>query len=482
MAAQTPTSRCPLAVSRRRFLKGVGASALALKMGALEAASALAGQAPKPEGTCRVMAAFLRPDVKAYWLGWPGAAYNIPAHQRLYTETMVKAAERLGVALEVQQPPIHDEKTLAAYLQKVEKAQPDGVLLVCMSLNAGWKWINKFLETRGEDPVPTVVFSPMGTSFTGHLQPSRKAENAFVGATQDVDWLATALRMLRTVYDMDRTRLCIVGRGNKVHDKKLEVIGTTLHYVPHQHLYDVLNEVEMTDQGRQMAEWYKSHARKIVEPTEQDLLDAVKNYLACRRLMAKEDCQGISINCLPPVGQKKIKPPCLAFSHLRDEGIVGACEADTNAAISERLTHLLFNRPGFMQDPAPNTVRNTLMAAHCTCGARLKGCDQDPEPFILRSHSESDLGVAMQVLWPVGQRITLMKFVGPTKIILGTGRVLRNIETPPSGGCRTSLECTVDGVADSRDVKGFHQLLIHGDLEDEFKAYCSLAGIEVEHI
>jgi hypothetical protein len=75
-----------------------------------------------------------------------------------------------------------------------------------------------------------------------------------------------------------------------------------------------------------------------------------------------------------------------------------------------------------------------------------------------------------------------MKFEGPGKIILGTGKILANIDTPPSGGCRTSVECAVDGVADSRDIKGFHQLLVWGDLEDQYKAYCTLAGIEVEHI
>jgi len=75
-----------------------------------------------------------------------------------------------------------------------------------------------------------------------------------------------------------------------------------------------------------------------------------------------------------------------------------------------------------------------------------------------------------------------MKFEGPEKIILGTDRVLRNIDTPPSGGCRTSVELELDNVPDSRDVKGFHQLFIYGDLEDQFRAYCKLAGIKVEHI
>ena len=481
MVARNATSACPLHLNRRRFLKGVGASALAMKMGLFEMASSLLGEQPKPEGACRVMAAFARPDVDAYWLGWPGTAYDIPGHQKMYTETMRKAAEQLGVALDVQQEPLHDDKTLAAYQEKVAQAAPDGVLLVCMSLNAGWKYIHQFLEKRGETPVPTVVFSPMGTSFTGQLQPSRTAKRAFVGATQDVEWLGTALRMLKTVYDMARTRICIV-RGDKVVDRKLDVIGTTLHTVPHAKFYEAHEQVAESDEMREMAAWYKKTAKKIVEPTDQDLLAAAKNYVVCRKVMQDEQCHGYSMDCLGPVGQKRMQPPCLALSHFRDEGIVGSCEADWNAAISERLTHLLFNRPGFMQDPAPNTVRNTLMAAHCTCGARLKGCDQDPEPFILRSHSESNLGVSMQVLWPVGARITIMKFVGPEKIILGTGEIVANIDTPPSGGCRTSVECTVDGLADSRDTKGFHQLLIWGDVEDEFKAYCSLAGIEVEHI
>jgi len=479
MFADKHVSGCPLALNRRRFLTGLGASALAMKMGLLDFASSLLGAAPKTPGTCRIMGAFARPNVDKYWLGWPGTAYDIKGHQELYTKTMQAAAERLGVTLDLSQEPIHNDQTLAAYVEKVKSAKPDGVLLTCMSLNAGWKPINKFLDTRGE--VPTVVFSPMGTSFTGHLQHSRKSAHAFVGATQDVEWLATAMRMLKTVWDMKHSRLCIV-RGNKVEDKPLEVIGTTLHYVPHQKFFDAFKQVEESGEVRAITDYYMKEAKRIVEPKKEDVLVAAKSYIACRRLMEAEKCHGFSMDCLGPVGRKQIQPPCLALMRLRDEGIVGACEADWNAAISSRLTHLLFERPGFMQDPAPNTVNNTLMAAHCTCGANLDGFDKPHEPFILRSHSESDLGVAVQVLWRVGQKITLMKFTGPKKIILGTGRVLRNIETPPSGGCRTSLECTVDDVADSRDVKGFHQLLIYGDLEDEFKAYCQLAGIEVEHI
>ena len=99
--------------------------------------------------------------------------------------------------------------------------------------------------------------------------------------------------------------------------------------------------------------------------------------------------------------------------------------------------------------------------------------------MILRSHTESNVGVSPQVIWPVGEPVTVMKFGGPGKIILGTGKVVANIDTPPCGGCRTSVELQMDNIPDSRDTKGFHQLFILGRQERLFQAYCQLAGIEV---
>jgi hypothetical protein len=41
---------------------------------------------------------------------------------------------------------------------------------------------------------------------------------------------------------------------------------------------------------------------------------------------------------------------------------------------------------------------------------------------------------------------------------------------------------TVDGCPDTRDVKGFHQLFILGNLERPLRQFCQLAGIEVSRI
>jgi len=473
-------SNCPFMLNRRRFLKSSGAIALATNLGLLDYASSLFAAQPKPVGKPRVRVVFVRPDVKSYWMGWPGAAYDIMARQRQYTKILTSAAEKFGVQLGINPDPLDDESAVNTCLEQLKKQPPDGLVVVSMSLNQSWPHINNIAKNRGK--IPTIVFSPMGTSFTAHLQGTRNIPGVYVAATQDLDWLDFGIKMLRTIWDMKNTRLCIV-QGNKTQDRKLNVIGTTLHYIPRARYPKEFRKVETSDKVRAIADYYTKNARKIVEPTKQDIINAAKNYVLAKRIMAAENCQGISVDCLPLVQDRLIPaPPCIAWLRLNDEGSVGACEAEWNSAISLRLTSLLFDRPGFMQDPAPNTTRNTLMGAHCSCPTKLDGFDKPPAPFILRSHSESTTGVAPQVLWREGQKVTIMKFQGPESIILGTGRMLRNIDTPPAGGCRTSVELELDDVPDCRDTKGFHQLFVYGDLELPFKAYCQLAGIKVEHI
>ena len=476
-------SGCPLTLNRRSFLASAGAMAMAAKTAPLNFASSLLAAQPNTAGKPVVQAVFARPKVDRYWMGWPGAAYDIKARQAEYTKILENAAKKFGVQLDVRNEPLDTDNAVNAYLEQLRKQPPDGLILTCMCLHYGksgsWPHVNKIAKERGK--IPTIVFSPMGTSFTGHLQETRDIPGVYTAATQDLDWLEFGVRMMSTIWQMKNTRICICA-GNKTEDKKLDVIGTTLRYIPTRRFLEESGKVQESDEMRAMADNYTKNARKIVEPTKKDILAAARNYTVCRRLMAAENCQGFSMDCLGPVSNRLIQPPCMAFSRLRDEGGLGTCEADWNAAISTRLTNLLFDRPGFMQDPAPNTVNNTLMGAHCTCATRLDGFDKSPESYILRSHSESNVGVAMQVLWRIGQKVTIMKFQGPESIVLGTGRVLRNIETPPAGGCRTSVELELDDVADARDTKGFHQLFIYGDLGLPFKAYCQLAGIKVVHI
>lgn len=469
---------CCASLGRRDFMTTVGLSALATHSGLLGMTSAVMADQPAASAKPRVRVAFLRGKVDRYWMGWPGTAFDLNARQADYTKTMSEAAAQLGVDLEIESSPVADVAGVDALLEQCRQAPPDGAILVVLGLSPNfWPHAEKFVAERGD--IPTIIFSPMGTSFTGHLQKTRNAPKTFVAATQDYGWLATGVRMLRTIWDMKTTRLCIVN-GNKTEDKVLNVIGTTLHHIPLNRWTDELARCEATAEVKALADEFAKTARKIVEPSAEDLINSAKTYFVAKKIMAEENCQGISLNCLGLVRDRRIPcPPCMAWLRLNDEGSVGCCECDWNAAISLRLCALLCGRPGFMQDPAPNTVNGSLMGAHCSSPTRLRGFDQPAEPLILRSHSESDIGISPQVIWPLGEPATVMKFEGPGRMILGTGRVVANIETPPSGGCRTSVELAMDNAADPRDSRGFHQLFVLGKVDRLIAAYCQLAGIEV---
>jgi hypothetical protein len=475
------------AISRRGFLTAAGTAAMALQMDALDFASSLFAAAEEPAIKRPVVhAVFVRPKTPPI-VSWPGGQTDVGAMQALFAKTLADAAAKLDVRLETRAEPLETQEAISGYLDQIKKTPPDGLIVCAMELTR-WPEVHHLVQNRGE--IPAVVYSNM-TAFTGMMRPTRSVPKTFVGATQDVGWLAFALRMLNALWRMKNTRIAMlvnaqcrmkntliaVPVGGESKDVAVEGLGTTLHVLPAARFDEELKKVEVSEEVQAMADQYAKNAQEIVEPTKTDILDAAKNYIVCRRILAAENCQGLSFACLG-----RPNPVCIAFSRLLDEGIVAGCEADVDAALSMLLTQLLFDRSGFIQDPSPNTVNNTLIGAHCTSPTRLEGFDQPYRAsYKLRSY-HTGTGASMQVLWPVGREVTVMRFDGPAKMILGSGRVVSNIPQPPSGCCRTAVEITVDGVADMDDCKGFHQLFILGNLERDFRAFCQLAGIQAVHI
>jgi len=469
-------SIAPAALSRREVLGVAGWSALTLKMGLLDFASSLfAGEASSGRKP-RVQVIFVRPESDRYRMSWPGASFDAEARQAEYTKTLVAAAAKLGVDLEVRPLPLDDADSIAAFLEQTAKSPPDGLFASVLHLKS-WPRVEYILKNRGS--VPTVVFSPLGTSFAKQLQSVRGAPKAFVASTPDPQWPAFGLRMLRAVAAVKQSGICIVA-GNAIEDRSVKALGLRLRYVPLKRWTDELKTAASTPQMQEIAKYYALEAKDIVEPKTEDLLAAAKNYIVARRIMAAEKCQGISVDCFPLLNERRVAcGPCLAWSKLLDEGLVGGCEGDADAAISLLLSALLLGRPGFMHDPAPNTLRNTLIGSHCTCPTRLDGFDKPHAPFVLRSQAESASGVAMEVRWRPGQEITVVKFRSPDTLALGTGRVVADVSGPASTACRTAVEVKVNGLADARSIKDDHLLFLSGKSDEQWKAYAELAGLKV---
>ncbi len=465
-------SDCPATLNRRGFLAGVATASAAAELGVLDFASSLFAADSTAAGKPVVRVVFIRPEEPVV-VSWPGGNCDVAAQQALFTKTLGEAAGQLGVQLDVQAKPMSKPEEVGQLLTQITKAPPDGLIVCAMELTL-WPLVDQVVQKRGD--IPTIIYSNL-SGFTANLQATRNVPKTFVGATQDVGWLAFALRMLNTIWQMKHTRILFVA-GSENKDTSVPGFGTVYHWIPKRRFEEEFRKVAAGDEVRAIAEFYAKHAEKIVEPTQADILESAKNYVVCSQLMKTEGCQGIAIDCL---GWKN--PVCVAYSKLRDEGIVAACEQDQNATAGMLLTHLLFERPCFQQDPSPNTVNNTLIGAHCTSPTRLEGFAKPYRaPYLLRNY-HTRTGVAPEVLWPVGKPVTILETVlKPLSIMVGVGQVIANIAQPPSGCCRTSVEISIDGVADTRDVKGFHQLFVLGHLERDLKAFGKLAGIPVTPI
>ncbi|HUU97450.1 MAG TPA: hypothetical protein VM487_17070 [Phycisphaerae bacterium] len=471
-------------ISRRGFLVAAAGTTMAGGFLLRAATAAEAAQTVQPEPQSEwpdVCVAYVRPKEK-YWLGWPGTAWEVNRYEDFMTESrslLEQFGRELKVRVNFEPEPLYDPAAVDKFVAKIKATKPKGVVLFPLHMNQ-WGQVDKIAHAGA----PTIIFAGLGVCFTGHIQNISRLPGVYLASSPDFELnpVRYGLKMIRTAHDIRRMRIAVLA-GDETKDEVLEPFGLKIRRLPRQRFIDTLKTIGETPEVVAVAEEYQKAAQKVVEPSRTDLINASRNYFTSLKILEEEDCNGITMDCLGAVSQRQIPcPPCMAWSKLLDVGIPAICEADINAVMSNTLCCKLLDKPGFMQDPVPETVHNTFIGAHCVCPTRLNGYDQPREPFILRSHAESDIGVSLQVLWRPEQEVTIMQCDGPGKMILGKGKVLRNFDTPPAGGCRTSVELAIDAPPDTRDTKGFHQLFIYGDHVRDFQAYGQMYGIATEHV
>ena len=474
---------CGCHLSRRNFLSTVGAAAVAGPLLSLPRSYAaeldwnsqldIASFRPAPK--INIMGCVIRHETP-YWLGWPGTSYDVEGKRKEYSASFVQSAERVGAQYSELEAPLDSDEATEAFANQVAARKPDAVL-VHMQHIYHWKRAHRIAEAG----VPTIVFAPIGMVFTGEVRDFSRQPGVHVISSLETSAVEQAFRMIRAKRQMEMTKLMIVA-GDKRATRTWDKMGTTLQWIPRSNLHELFAEAPETEEMRDLASRMRRRARKTIEPDRQDLRNATRSYVTAKQLLHREGCNALTTDCLGMVSTKVVPtPPCMAASMFQDAGVTYGCEADRNAAMSLLLVSYLFDKPGFMNDPVPETVKNHLVAAHCTCGTRLNGFDQKHEPYVLRSHSESDIGVAMQVLWKEGQPVTLALFQGPDKLLVDTGTVVANVNTPPAGGCRTSFEIEMDKVEDVRDVRGFHQVVFYGNHRRDLQEFARMNGVEVIH-
>jgi len=474
---------CTCPVSRRRFLGSLAAltGAGAAVIGAQRPAAArdlgdeidIDGLRPRP--SVKVMVGVFRIP-PPYWLGWPGTSYDLEGHRREYLDEFVKMGNEIGVSCRIVPKPVETDAAVGQFIAQARQEQADAVLVALQHIGV-WHWAQQVADSG----IPTIVFSPIGTSFTGHVIGISRQPGVHVVSSLRTEGIRQALLMVRCKKQFEASRLLVIA-GDTRSESVLANLGTKVRNIPRREFKELFDRMPETAEVRLIAEEMSDAAQKIVEPSKQDMLNAARTLTTAKRLLTDEHANALSMDCLGMVAARDVPtPPCEAWSVMHNHGLTCGCEADLFGAISLMFSSYLLDRPGYMNDPVAETVANTLVAAHCTSGTLIHGFDKDPVPVILRSHSESNIGVSPQVLWPEGEKCTLVRFTDPSTILVDTGTVAGNVDTPPAGGCRTSVEIAMDRVEDARDVLGFHQVVVSGDHRRTLESYAQMHGLKVVH-
>jgi len=423
----------------------------------------------------KIKATFVRRK-EEYGMWWPGDVYDGEAARKKYTEELVKTAKLNGVKIDIKQTPIYSLEEADAWLAEAKASQVDGLMMLLLDRQQH-TWPTA--EKAAESGIPTVIFSPLGTSFTTNTVHLAGKPGCVIYSTNDFSQPAYGIKMLKAGARMKRSR-CVVIKGNERNETSLADTGITLQYVPSDTFIDIYNAMPIDNNINAIADEYIQQAEDLKGATRIDVLNGIKSYLVAGKIMENETADAISMDCLGALADKNVSLPCISWSRLNDNGIPAACEADTGAIAAQIMVQYLFDRPGFQQDPVADTSDDTIIGAHCSCPTRLNGFNASPEPFEL-IHHHGNRDAVPRTIWKEGQRVTSLDVLPAegkerecSELLISTGTVVKNMSVPPSGGCVVSVKVKFDNGHEVLSFPGFHQLFFYGDFKHELEDFCQL--------
>ena len=256
-------------VSRRQFVATASASMLAgsvvgnrmLTAGTTPAVS-LKPQGPASQCTPKVRACFVRREGE-YAMRWPGQIYDGKAARKKYVELIRACGESLGIDIDLREVPVHSPAEADRWLAESVEAKPDGLLVVLLDRQEhAWPTAVKAVDTE----IPTVVFSPIGSSFTTNTVQLARRAGCFICSTDDFRQVEYGLKMLGAAAKMRATR-CLVLQGRRTADAELPHLGIKLRYKPANTFLEAYEKTPVTDDVLRLA---KGDPRRRAADRERD--------------------------------------------------------------------------------------------------------------------------------------------------------------------------------------------------------------------
>ena len=474
-------------IHRRDFLRTAGLAVAGLAVGPEPLLAAVSGvpasaQAEK-KGSATIRAAFLYPPTESLkkegYYSWPGSGFDAEGHHRDYAGRIGAMAKDLGIRLMLDEQALAGPAAANRFIQEVKQQKPDGLLLIAFK-KSEWESVKRIIAETG---VPTVAVATIGVLLMPHIQELRGKPGVLVISSLDnFDAIRDGMTVIR-VRQWLRDAVILSIADDQPAELAVPVLGTRIRGLPMKKYLEVYKSTPADGEVKEVAKAYLGDAKERREPSPDDVLEAARAHVALKRLIGEERADARMMKCLDGIAKRVIPPPCMSFMNLRDAGIVAGCQNDLDATLTMMIGQQLLGKPGFQHNPACDTTKNLYYGSHCTSPRKLEGPAGPARDYILRSHAESGIGVAPQVLWPEGMDVTIAEYVVGDKpeMLIYTGKTVSNYDTPPAGGCRTSLCATLNEIP-ACDLKPEHMLHLTmwaGNHAALLRAFCQMFGITV---
>ena len=366
----------------------------------------------------------------------------------------------------------------------------DGILMFHLSGHGGGA-PKEAMDQIVDAGIPTAVFSQ---PFSGHgwmyfPQWQKAGKKVVLLPTSDWSELERVVGLMRVAPRLRNTRILVVrgpmGTAAACSSDQIKARwGAEVVPISVEETLKAHQAVDLASAEAEAEQYWISRAQKIVEPTRDEIINSARLYLAVKNLMIANRAQAItSSNCMgdPAKG-------CLTFSKLCDLGLVGACEGDMDSTLTMLIFRYAFGVPGFISDPVFDAARNALIHFHCTCSTKMDGPSGDRLPFTIRTQTDSDRGVSLDVEMRKGQPVTCAKFINLDTMLVSTGKIID--VTHDKLACRTQFVTEVadarkmflnwgGGVLEGDVMTLLHRVVCYGDHLQSIKDLGVLMGFRV---
>lgn len=507
-------------LDRRSFLGRCGGCALAAACAVgvrIEGRPAAPAGPPATAGKRRVRLVFThRPAGQATW---PYASYDYEARKAELAARFRSACPDLELL-----PPL-TLHTADEAVRLIEKDQAESIDGYVVSMVGIWTGAGAVLAGTGK---PTLfvddLYAGSGEFLTAFAAARRAGQNVAGVSSTRFDDVATALHCLHEAADpatfaatcmarlkagyapqgdqtlayadaaprydvaaamkaLRETAILVVGRPMQPIEAELtRTFGTRVVPVEFAAVEAAMKGADK-DQATTIADGWIHSAAAVIEPSRDEILKAAAMYLGMKDLLARHRAKAITVNCLGGFyGGHLSAYPCLGFSQLNDDGLVGACEADLRSTMTMLAMSELVGRPGFISDPVIDTATHQIIYAHCVAPTRVYGPGTPANPYQLRSHSEDRHGASLRSLLPLGRMTTTLELDPVRKqVLLHQGKSVANVDEDKA--CRTKLAVDVKGDIDRLlgewDQWGWHRVTCYGDLAEPVAALAERLGYPI---